>query len=57
MLMNEILHWSSLLSMTNMLNCQPSVSVDPDYSLDNAKLNPFELESQAETEGFGVCIL
>jgi len=56
MLMNETLHWSSSSSSSsNILNRQPSVSVDLHYSLDNAKLNPSELESQAETEGFGVC--
>jgi len=55
MLMNETLHWSSSSSSSNILYRQPSVSVNLHYSLDNAKLNPSELESQAETEGFGVC--
>jgi hypothetical protein len=42
MLMDETLFWSSSSSMTNILNCQPSVSVDLHHFLDNAKLNPFE---------------
>jgi len=50
MLMNETLRWSSSSSMTNIFNRQPSVSVDLRNSLNNAKLNPSELESQAETE-------
>jgi hypothetical protein len=46
MLMNETLHWSS--SWANILNRQALVSVDRDYFLDNAELDPFEVESQAQ---------
>jgi hypothetical protein len=55
MLMNETLHWSS--SWANILNRQAFVSVDRDYFLDNAELDPFEVESQAKTESFGLCFL
>jgi hypothetical protein len=57
MLMNETLHWSSSSLLTNILNRQASVSVDLHYSVDNAELNLFELESQAKTESFGLCFL
>ena len=56
MLTNETLHRSSS-SMTNILNRRPSVSVDLHYSVDHAGLDPFEPESRAKTESFGLCFL
>jgi len=57
-LVNEALYWYSSSSIrTDISNRQPSVSVDLHHSLDNAKPNPFELESLVKTESFGLCFL